>query len=109
MNSIRPPMSPANRRPNPYIPGQNPFNMGANPYNSNPYGPNPYGPNSYNSISNPTNLTNNIFNPTSNSLPQKPINDEEFDVDELIKKIDAKIAEIEKEEELAKEQRRGRK
>ena len=99
MNSIRPPMSPANRRPNPYIPGQNPFNMGANPYNANPYGPNPYGPNSYNSISNPTNLTNNIFNPTSNSLPQKPINDEEFDVDELIKKIDAKIAELEKEEE----------
>ena len=54
-------------------------------------------------IPNPFALPNNPFN-NDNDLSENPFqNNGEIDVDELLKKIDAKIAELEEEERLEKE------
>ena len=67
---------------NPFGLGANPF-MGANPFVNNPFAPS--GPKFMDDVKN-----------TSTS------NGDSFNIDDLVKKIDAKIAEIEKEEEEAK-------
>ena len=74
-----------NESSNPFF-GGNPFSSTSSPFTSNPFSNNmsPFN-------SNPTNeFQNNLSN---NS------NDKELDIDEMIKKIDKKIAELEKEEE----------
>ena len=76
----------------PNEPFGNPFANNMNTQNSN--------------IPNPFALPNNPFNNdlSDNSLPPNPFqNNGEIDVDELLKKIDAKIAELEEEERLEKE------
>ena len=74
-----------NESSNPFF-GGNPFSSTSSPFTSNPFSNNM---SSFNS--NPTNeFQNNLSN---NS------NDKELDIDEMIKKIDKKIAELEKEEE----------
>ena len=76
----------------------NPFAGSSNPFMSNPFGSsNPFaGPSS---------------NPFSGGMPnflgnqgQSEPEEDSFNIDDLVKKIDAKIAEIEKEEEQSKEQ-----
>ena len=81
----------------------NPFASSSNPFMSNPFG----GSNPFASPSS---------NPFSSGMPsflgnqgrQEPEEDS-FNIDDLVKKIDAKIAEIEREEEQAKEQEKEQK
>lgn len=79
-------------QPNGPFGGANPF-IGTSPFGS-PFGPsmggNPFGGSSL---------------PGFMSEPSKKDNSDSFNIDDLVKKIDAKIAEIEKEEELAKEKK----
>ena len=70
--------------------GETPFGESVNPFISQP---NPF------SMPNPF-INNNISNEQPKA--QQPEN-EEFNVDDLVKRIDAKIAELEKEEELEQE------
>lgn len=78
---------------NPFMPGpfggspfggSNPFG-GGSPFSGNPFGGSP----------------NVLGKPSESIIPTK--DNDTFNIDELVKKIDAKIAEIEKEEELSKE------
>ena len=72
---------------------------------SNPVGNNGQMPRAANPMNAGNNNVPSFFNPNlesnnvNNSTPKKPT----FDVDELVKKIDAKIAELEKEEEMNKQ------
>ena len=80
------------------MPGGNPM------FNSNPFGG---GNNPFGGASNPFAGGMNPFEPSSmgpgNGLPNPFEGNGEVDVDELLKKIDAKIAELEEEERLEKE------
>ncbi len=93
--------SPNGIRPGAMPPYGGPYGASRTPYGSSmpPYA-NPYGMPSY---SNPYGTSNRPMNAGINPMGAPSANpklkDEEFDVDELIKKIDAKIAELEKEEE----------
>ena len=67
-----------------FEPSINPFSSGANPFMGNPFmNQNPF-----------MNMPN--FANENNDIPE---NEEKFNIDDLVKKIDAKIAEIEKEEQ----------
>ncbi len=99
--------------------GNNPFGGGQTP---NPFGtsPNPFGSNqsnpfgapaqnsnplaAYGATNNSTKETNTSFNPFGavNSTPSSPANDD-LNIDEMMKKIDARIAELEAEEKAEKE------
>jgi len=73
--------------------GSNPFGMGMNPFGgANPFVTSPFGAGMPNFMNEPNNASSKPANPNGDS----------FNIDELVKKIDAKIAEIEKEEEDAK-------
>ena len=75
------------------IPGGNPFGIGSNPFaGANPFGANPFG----------GGMSPFIGEPKSSS--GSSIGNDSFNIDDLVKKIDAKIAEIEKEEEESKKQ-----
>ena len=75
--------------PNPFAtPSSNPFDAGANPFAS----PNPF-----------------ATNPMSDLPPNPFAGGGDIDVDELLKKIDAKIAELEEEEKLEKEKEKKQK
>lgn len=75
---------------NPYGGGSNPFGMQQNPFGTPPSGSNPF----------PSPMGQNSFNPgvLNNSSSSIGSNDESLNIDDLIKKIDSKIAELEEEE-----------
>lgn len=75
---------------NPYGGSSNPFGMQQNPFGTPPSGSNPF--------SSP--VGQNSFNPGALGNPSGGIgsNDESLNIDDLIKKIDSKIAELEEEE-----------
>ncbi len=75
----------------------------ANPFggNANPFGPSPFG-----AQTNPNPLA--AFGATSNSIPSNPLEssnngNDNLDIDAMMKKIDARIAELEEEEKREKE------
>lgn len=83
----------------------NPFgvSMTPNPFggNANPFGPSPFG-----AQTNPNPLS--AFGATSNSIPSNPLEssnngNDNLDIDAMMKKIDARIAELEEEEKREKE------
>lgn len=83
----------------------NPFgvSMTPNPFggNANPFGPSPFG-----AQTNPNPLA--AFGATSNSIPSNPLEssnngNDNLDIDAMMKKIDARIAELEEEEKREKE------
>ena len=83
----------------------NPFgvSMTPNPFggNANPFGPSPFGVQT-----NPNPLS--AFGATSNSIPSNPLEssnngNDNLDIDAMMKKIDARIAELEEEEKREKE------
>ena len=78
--------------------GANPF-IGTSPFGGSPMGGNPFGgaPMGGNPFGGPL--------PGFMKEPSKNNDSDSFNIDDLVKKIDAKIAEIEKEEELAKEKK----
>lgn len=75
---------------NPYGGGSNPFGMQQNPFGTPPSGSNPFS----------APVGQNSFNPGALGNPSSGIgnNDESLNIDDLIKKIDSKIAELEEEE-----------
>lgn len=75
---------------NPYGGGSNPFGMQQNPFGTPPSGSNPFS----------APVGQNSFNPGALGNPSGGIgsNDESLNIDDLIKKIDSKIAELEEEE-----------
>lgn len=75
---------------NPYGGGSNPFGMQQNPFGTPPSGNNPFS----------APVGQNSFNPGALGNPSGGIgsNDESLNIDDLIKKIDSKIAELEEEE-----------
>ena len=84
-----------------------------NPTSSSPFGGNPFGGGNPFAGSNPFGGGNPFAgsNPFGGGMPSflenepsKETSDDSFNIDDLVKKIDAKIAEIEKEEEQSKEQ-----
>lgn len=81
----------------------NPFGASASPFGSgmsnNPFGGgSPFG--NSNPFSNQTSVNQSPFNNIQNNpFESNKSNDEELDIDEMIKKIDARIAELEAEEE----------
>lgn len=83
----------------------NPFGGGMTP---NPFGgnSNPFGQSPFASPSNPNPLA--AFGATSNSIPSNPLEssnngNDNLDIDAMMKKIDARIAELEEEEKREKE------
>mgnify|MGYP005802587781 FL=1 len=102
MNSTGSNGTPAGNSPAGFTP---PNLFGIGPGASNPVGNNGQMPRPANPMNAGNNNVPSFFNPNlesnnvNNSTPKKPT----FDVDELVKKIDAKIAELEKEEEMNKQ------
>lgn len=88
-------------------PQQNPFGA-PNPFgmsSQNPFGPSPFGGNTSSSMENsPFGGSNQGIVPPSNpfEMGSNTSNDEPLNIDEMIKKIDAKIAELEAEEKADK-------
>lgn len=83
----------------------NPFGGGMTP---NPFGgnANPFGPSPFGAQTNPNPLS--AFGATSNSIPSNPLEssnngNDNLDIDAMMKKIDARIAELEEEEKREKE------
>ena len=72
----------------PSSPSANPFGGGGNPFGANPFGPQP---------SPETAKPSPFGDILKDTKPSEPSKDE-FDIDDLVKKLDAKIAELEKEE-----------
>lgn len=87
--------------------GQNPFGATPNPFMNQPT--NPFQPNQNNNMNKPVNpfeqaLNNQLGEKTTPKAPETPKQPPmDFDVDALVRKIDAKIAELEEEERREKE------